>query len=185
MSPRFYIAAAVVVALLQSGALASMIYDRAQRITTGRDVVLESRMRDPRDLFRGHFVTLNLDVGELRTDQVPVDRAFTRNETVFVELEEGDGPFWRARKLWHEIPATAEGVFLKARMQTTPLSGISFYRISFPFDRYFAPKERALEIENIRSDGMLGVILAVSNDGTGYIKGLSIDGKRIYDEPLY
>ena len=70
-------------------------------------------------------------------------------------------------------------------MQTTPLSGISFYRISFPFDRYFAPKERALEIENIRSDGKLGVILVVSTDGTGYIKGLSIDGKRIYDEPLY
>ena len=67
MSPKFYIAAAVVVALLQSGALASMIYDRAQRIATGREVVLESRMRDPRDLFRGHFVTLNLDVGQLRS----------------------------------------------------------------------------------------------------------------------
>lgn len=185
MSLKFYIAAAVIVALVQSAALASMIYDRAQRIMTGREVVLESRMRDPRDLFRGHFVTLNLDVGELPKDGTPVDRAFTRNETVFVELEKGDGPFWRARKLWHQIPAEAEGVFLKGRMQFVPLRGTSLYRLSFPFDRYFAPKERALEIEKNRSDGKLGVILAVGDDGTGYIKGLSVDAVRIYDEPLY
>jgi uncharacterized membrane-anchored protein len=185
MSQRFYITAAVIVALLQSGALASMIYDRAQRIATGREVVLESRMRDPRDLFRGHFVTLNLDVGELLKDQIPVDRAFANNETVFVELEEGDGPFWRARKLWHEIPATAEGVYLKGRMLTATRGATWSYRISFPFDRYFAPKERALDLEKIRRDSKLGVILAVSDDGTGHINGLAIDGKRIYDEPLY
>jgi hypothetical protein len=31
----------------------------------------------------------------------------------------------------------------------------------------------------------LGVILSVADDGTAMIKGLTIEGEKIYEEPLY
>lgn len=57
--------------------------------------------------------------------------------------------------------------------------------LSFPIDRYFAPKDRALELEGINRNGRMGVILALDDSGYGAIKGLMIDGQRIYEEPLY
>ena len=57
--------------------------------------------------------------------------------------------------------------------------------LSFPFDRYFAPKERALELEALDRADRMGVILALDGSGNGVIKGLMIDGARVYEEPLY
>ena len=58
-------------------------------------------------------------------------------------------------------------------------------RISFPFDRYFAPKKRAKELEKFRRDQKLGVVLSLNKEGVGLIKGITVEGKVIYNEPLY
>ena len=185
MSLRYIIVAAAVVALLQSVAIAGMIYDRASKIRDGKEVVVESGMIDPRDLFRGHYVRLNLTVGNVQKDSITIDRTFKSRETVYVELAKGEGLYWQAKKLWHERPATSDGVFLKGVMLWAPRDAKQPYRISFPFDRYFAPKQRALELEGLQRKRRLGVVLAVSPDGSAHIKGISIDDKRILDAPLY
>ena len=57
-------------------------------------------------------------------------------------------------------------------------------RLSLPFDRYFAPKKRAQELEKFRRESRLGVVIALNDDGNGVIKGIMVDGDVIYDEPL-
>lgn len=198
MNRRTFILGAAGIAVLQSGAVGAMIANRARNIANGREVIVESRFVDPRDLFRGHYVALNLVVGELDSNTVEIDREFETGDAVFAELRKGDGVFWTARKLWHEIPQGADAAFLRgtitvnrALATTAPAEGedapepaAQSYRIAFPFDRYFAPKLRAQELEKFRREQQLGVVLSVGEDGSGIIKGITVEGEIIYDEPL-
>lgn len=185
MTRSRFLIAVILTAGLQTGAIAGMMYKYALHINSGREVVVQSGFLDPRDLFRGHYVTLNLAVGNLRSGTVKVDSKFTYREDVFVELKKGDDGFWFAQKLWHEIPTGHNSAFLKGKMRSIPIIKSGSYRITFPQDRYFAPKKRAKELENLRRDRKLGVILAIASDGAGYIKGITVDGKKIYDEPVW
>ncbi len=184
MNKRWFLIGALVVALGQSGAIGSMIYGHASHLANGKEVILESGFIDPRDLFRGHYVRLNLTVGELGKDKVKRDRDFKRNEVVYVELAKSDDIFWKAVKLWHEIPQGSDKAFIKAKMVHSFRTG-GGTRIDFPFDRYFAPKIRAKELEKFRRDQKLGVVLSLNENGEGLIKGITVEGKVIYNEPLY
>ncbi len=184
MKKRWFLIGALVVALGQSGAIGSMIYGHASHLANGKEVVLESGFVDPRDLFRGHYVRLNLTVGELGKDKVKLDRKFKRKDVVYVELAKSDDIFWTATKLWHEIPAGSDKAFIKGKMRSSFGTGATI-RISFPFDRYFAPKKRAKELEKFRRDQKLGVVLSLNEKGEGLIKGITVEGKVIYNEPLY
>lgn len=185
MNRRTFLFGAVGVAVMQSAAVGAMIFNRAQRIANGREVVIESALVDPRDLFRGHFVTLNLTVGTLEQDKIEVDSEFKYNSEVYVELEKGDGVFWIAKKLWHAIPPGSTSAFIKGEVTSVPNTNRKRYRIRFPFDRYFAPRKRAKELEKFRQDQNLGVVLSLDEAGIGYIKGISIQGETIYDEPIF
>ncbi|MBL4891936.1 MAG: GDYXXLXY domain-containing protein [Rhizobiaceae bacterium] len=185
MTRSSFLIAVILTAILQTGAIAGMMYKYALQINSGREVIVQSGFLDPRDLFRGHYVILNLAVGDLRSGTVKTDSRFTYREDVFVELKKGDDGFWFALKLWHEIPTSHDSAFLKGQIRSIPLLRTGRYRITFPQDRYFAPKKRAKELEKLRRDRKLGVILAVTSDGSGFIKGITIDGKKIYDEPVW
>ncbi len=185
MGRKNFLVAAVLVLLLQSAAVGAMIYKRATQLTSGREVVLESGFVDPRDLFRGHYVTLNLVVGDLHRDKIPIDKKFSYKDPVYVQLKKGEDLFWIAQKLWHALPENSDAAFIKGNITSVPRKSTQSYRISFPYDRYFAPKKRAKELEKFRRDRKLGVVLALGKDGSGAIKGITVDGKMIYDEPLY
>jgi len=185
MTKRGFLVGAIIIAVLQTGAVGAMIYNRASQISGGKEVILESGFIDPRDLFRGHYVILNLVVGQLGEHVTEVDKPFSRREIVYVELAKGEDIFWTAKKLWHDLPDNAEGAYIKGKITLIPRGSRRTYRISFPYDRYFAPKKRAKELEKFRRDRKLGVVLALGKDGSGYIKGITVDGEIIYDEPLF
>lgn len=185
MTKRIFLAAAILIALLQSAVIAGMLFKRAAQIESGQEVTLESGFVDPRALFRGHYTRLRLSVGLLNKGTTEIDFAFKRNNDVFVELEKGESDFWVARKLWHEIPSGHVSVFIKGSMGYVPTKNSAVYRISFPQNRYYAPKKRAQELEKYRRDRALGVILSVASNGEAYIKGITVAGEKIYDEPIW
>ena len=185
MVRKSFVLGALLVMVLQSAAIGSMIYKRAMQLQNGAEVVLESGFIDPRDLFRGHYVTLNLTVGDLQKDKIEIDSKFSYKDQVFVELKKGEDIFWVAKKLWHEIPHGSKAAFIKGNIRRVPRKKEQSYRITFSYDRYFAPKKRAKELEKFRRDRKLGVVLALGKNGSGAIKGITVDGEMIYDEPLY
>ena len=180
---RRFLLWAILVAIAQSAVIGWMLVDRARKITTGQEVIVRSRFVDPRDLFRGHYVRLNLNVGELPAETTQIDRDFVFGETVYAELQQTDAGHWDAVKLWH-APDQANGPVLAGTINSSPSNGADRFRILFPFDRYFAPKLRAKELENFQAEDQLGVILSLAPDGSAVIKGLTINGELIYDEPL-
>lgn len=179
-SPRAFIVGALIAATLQTGILVKILYDRASLLSSGNEVVLQSRMVDPRDLFRGHYVSLQLNAGLLDIDKVELVGTVKSSDEVFVELIKSDNGFWTAVRLHQSLPTNSPAELLKAKVRFTG----SRYRLTFPFDRYFAPKIRAKELEKIRNQGTLGVILALDGKGGGMVKGIQVDGVPIYNEPI-
>ncbi|MBV1863206.1 MAG: GDYXXLXY domain-containing protein [Rhodobacteraceae bacterium] len=187
MKFRIFLVGALIAALLQTGALAKIIYDRAELLQNGQEVVLETGFVDPRDLFRGHYVTLNLVVSRVEAKTLSKIDDFSYYDTIYLELEQGEGLFAAAKAVTTSYPENASGPAIKGTARTThsndsPESWLSF---RFPFDRYFAPKLRAKELEKLRGDRKLGIILMLDSKGNGAIKGITIDGEKVYEEPLF
>ena len=174
--------ALVAVLILQIGLIAAMLFERVTTIRNGQEVVLQSRFVDPRDIFRGHYVRLNLVAGTIGKNLPGASEHFSYNDPVYVSLKQGPNGFWIAKALHKNFPGTGEDPVLIGSFGGTQGNTL---RIRFPFDRYFAPKDRAQELEKIRNQQKLGVVLALNGKGGGVIKGLTIDGEIIYDEPLF
>lgn len=181
MPARWLIAGIVAIALLQTAALGKMVTDRAALLRDGVEVVLETGAIDPRDLFRGHFTILNLAITRLDRGDITFDPALEPGAPAYATLAEGADGYWQATGLFATRPdgpaPVIQGVFEYE-------SGAQVF-LSFPFDRYFAPRDRALELEALDRADRMGVILALDGKGNGAIKGLLIDGARVYEEPLF
>lgn len=178
---HWLIAAIALVALFQTAAIGKMVTDRAALLRDGREVVLATGAIDPRDLFRGHYTILNLEITRIPRETVTRDPALEPGAPVYVTLVEGSDGYWRATALSADMPEGQSPVIRGEFNHETTNQII----LSFPFDRYFAPKDRALELEALDRANRLGVILALDGAGNGAIKGLMIDGQRLYEEPLY
>ncbi len=180
MKLSLILAGILAAATIQTGLVGKMITDRAAILRNGTEVRLETGFVDPRDLFRGHYVALRLDISEIQMPAATRDHDFEIGEPVWVEIEPDEDGFWRPVGL--RVEPAENLVTLRGTMSWTSGDAIL---IDFPFDRYFAPKLRAKELENLRRDGKLGIALSVLPDGEAAVKGIVIDGEAIYDEPLY
>lgn len=187
MKLKWFILGAVIAALLQTAALGKIIFDRADLIKNGREVVLQSGMVDPRDLFRGHYVTLNLTIGRIPAVEVTVVGEPEQRHDVWVSLKKGEDEFWVADTLYSEKPEIAASPVIRGEyLSGRPVAGGNqFHSIRFPVNRFFAEKSRAKDLEKVRNDRKLGVVVALSEDGDAAIKGISVAGKLIYNEPVW
>ncbi|MEM8749269.1 MAG: GDYXXLXY domain-containing protein [Pseudomonadota bacterium] len=173
----------IAAAVFQTAVLAFMLVNHQLDIKRGVEVVLESNMRDPRDLFRGHYTRLQLAISRLSHNETAIDTAI-KEGPVYAVLEQGS-PFWRASRITNR--RLENGVFLEGRLTQVRSDGAkpTTVSIEFPFSRYYAQKRRALELERLNRNGRLGIILSVLPDGSAKIKGISVDGTLIADESLF
>ncbi len=182
---------AAVVALALSGVLFWMIWDRAQLLRTGREIVLKTRPVDPRDIFKGHYARLEYDISRMPVEKVAgLRKAWVeKGRVIHVILRPpaagGDG-FWTlagASLSWpREAPPGA--VVMKGRVAYAYSGEV---RARYGIERYYASKKRAREVERLGRDGKkpLGVIVRVSPKGKAAIAGLMIDGRKVWEEPLW
>lgn len=165
-------------ALLQTVALGSMAGDRIWLLKSGQEVVMPVEPVDPRSLFRGDYVRLGF--GFARAIPEARERAF-ESETIYVTLEKAaDGSV-----VYKSVHKAHPG---KVADNQFVLRGIRNHRgwprVRFGFESYFVPEGKGLELEKLATTSKLAVVLAVDGRGRAAIKGLVIDGKRVYDEPL-
>jgi uncharacterized membrane-anchored protein len=184
MRGRFLLGLAVAFAA-QAGIVGAMVYSRVSVLQTGQEVMLRSTFVDPRDIFRGHYVRLNLTVGGI-DDDLPGMKHYAEGTPAYLTLREGRDGFWIAEAVRDSLPGgtapVLRAVTILPRRSGTRETG---RQAVLPFDRYFADYDRAQELETLRREQKLGVILALDGKGGAVIKGLTIDGERVYDEPLW
>lgn len=178
-APKTLLALAVV-ALAQTAVLAWMVIDRITLLRSGREIVLPIVPVDPRDLFRGEYVRLNYAVA--RVPLAPV-QPVKRNETLYVTLEklaEGEWlPVEVSRTLKREDNPSR--IVLKAQSSYSPWLGAT---VRYGIESYFVRQGEGPKLEALARNRKLAVLVAVDKAGTAAIKGLIIDGKLQYEEPL-
>lgn len=195
MKLKWFIAGAGIAGILQTAALGKIVLDHANLLKNGTEVVLQSGMVDPRDLFRGHYVVLDLSISRIPARDVQLVGKPERQQDVWVSLKKGEDEFWVADTIHADFPESPNGPIIRGRYISSSRLTVpgpdddeinsGTHSIRFPVNRFFAEKGRALNLEKVRRDRNLGVVVALSDDGGAAIKGISVEGELIYVESVW
>ncbi len=184
------------VALVQTGALVKIVYDREALLKSGREIVLPVQPVDPRDLFRGDYVILGYDISQVTLPSA-IESAnlgvLRRGDPVYVTLQPVANGGWIVTGLAETYPShgTAGGVTLKGRVTygpftdpRSPSTGAQRVSVRYGIESYFVPEGTGRKLEADVREKKIQAIVAVGSDGTAAIKGLMIDGERHEAPPL-
>lgn len=149
-------------------------------LLTGETVLLRVQPIDPRDLFRGDYVTLSYDISTLRPDELGGDSYFYPDDRIYVELVKDD-PYWRPVATYEDHRQEHKpSVVLKGRVESDGYWGSSSpLRVKYGIEDIFIPEDtgRAIERLSRTSDGRLGVKVVVDRWGNGIARQLVLDGE--------
>ena len=92
----------------------------------------------------------------------------------------------------HAQPVAVSGaeVLIRGRSAATtggsdPRAFCNTLRITYGIEHYFVPEGEGRAIEQARNQDKVAIVAAVTPAGRAAIKRLVIDGKPVYDEPLF
>jgi uncharacterized membrane-anchored protein len=182
--------AAIVVALLQTAFLGYMIESRASILRSGVDVVLKTVPVDPRDLLRGDYVILAYDISTIPADKItggfPTE---AMDAQLSVRLEKQSDGFWGVAEASFGPLAPKDGSVIARSAPfyyyPTPDNPPSSLNVEYGIERYYVPEGEGRVLEEARNASALAVTASVDDDGRMQIRVISIDGKPLYEEPLY
>ena len=177
-------------ALIQAGMIATMVYDRVRVLRGGTEVTLQTRPVDPRDLLRGDYVVLNYDISNVAAGALRDQPADGRE--VFVKLApRADGVHEAVSVHVERVPTSGREVLIRGRVTSGATCGndrrvfCERLQLKYGIEQYFVPEGEGRAIESARNQGKVQIVAAVTRTGRAAIKRLLLDGKPVYDEPLY
>ncbi|MCH8490079.1 MAG: GDYXXLXY domain-containing protein [Oceanicaulis sp.] len=188
----------VLMAVLMTVVLIAMAGLHAAQRAGGTEIRLDMLAVDPRDPLLGHYVVIETELHSLDLNAYgPVQTGFSRGGDVFVTLirDEATGS-WSAASVHDRHPG--EGVVIRGKVERVfelipwiededgervrdrdnPRDEL---RVSYNLERYYASRDEALALEDMREGGRLRLIVSVGRSGDAVIKGLEIDGEDRLD----
>ena len=188
--PRLWLFAAA--GVIQVLLIAFMVGDRVRILRSDTEVILKTRAVDPRDFLRGDYVVLNYDISSAPTGELKDTPVSGPGMLVYVKLARGADGFHQAVSLHREPVAVGPGeALIRGRVDNRSFCGdnrrmfCSSVQLSYGLEKFFVPQGEGREIEKARNDGKVAVVAAVASSGRAAIKRLLLDGKPVYDEPLF
>jgi uncharacterized membrane-anchored protein len=180
--------ALAIIAAAQTAVLAAMVIDRVRLLRTGREITLPIVPVDPRDLFRGEYVRLGYDAGRVPARLLEGPRP-SEGAAFYVTLER-KGETWQPVRITRTLPqeTSPDRIVLKARMSyswPTDGSATATVRVRYGIESYFVPEGQGRKLEDLAREKKMAALVAVDSRGNAAIKGLIIDGKPQYEEPLF
>jgi uncharacterized membrane-anchored protein len=180
------------VALAQSAALFDMVYARDRLLKTGREITLAVRPLDPRDIFRGDYVTLGYDISTLKKSSTETDLDFngvSPGSTAYVTLKAAPGGDWTVTHVGTRYPSqvASDETVLKGRVKYVWNAGNDAemtIQVRYGIENYFIPEGTGRALEDKVRSHKIEAVVAVAADGTAALKGLIVDGERHEDPPL-
>ena len=185
------LAAAILVAALQTAVIGYMVESRASILRNGADIRLKTQPVDPRDLLRGDYVILSYPISAIPksivTGKGPEGGGRTR---LFVRVTPGADGLWSASEAsFAELPAADGSVVLRTLpfdYYTAADGGLpDTLFVRYGIERYYVPEGEGRVLEEARNQEELEVDARVAADGTPQIARLLLRGEPVYDEPLY
>jgi uncharacterized membrane-anchored protein len=172
------------VALAQAAILGWMIWQRAHLLSTGREIVLEVLPVDPRSLFRGDYVALGYDITRIPVTEGPL----RRGSVIYVTLQK-TGERWKPLASSTTKPENLppDQVFIKGRVDyvSAPTQiAAEQATVHYGIEDFFVPEGAGQELEKLVGQKKLDAVIAIDDAGNAGIKGLMVEGNRVYEEPL-
>ncbi|WHO71710.1 GDYXXLXY domain-containing protein [Rhizobium sp. BT03] len=183
-----YLFSAIIVAALQTVILGTVIQSRASILANGTEVLLKTAPVDPRDFLRGDYVVLNYDISSVPVQTVSGGIPAEPGErTLWVRLKKQEDGFWTVTESsFHQLPPLPETVILRSQpFYSGGLAAGDSIRVEYGIERYYVPEGQGKPIEEARNDGNVAISVRVSPAGSAQIRSLVVDGKPVYEEPLY
>lgn len=188
---RWLVPAAIVVAAVQIGFLATMIASRAAILRNGQMVTLEVRPVDPRDLLRGDYVVLAYNISVLPRELFaePPPETIDGEHDIYVRLEEGEDGIWSPVAASIDNPPEPEP--MKGQIDIRGSADPSWWgdaeavRIRYGIERFYVPEGEGRAIEEDMRERKFRMRVAVAEDGTAQIKSFHDADRMLYAEPLY
>lgn len=176
--------------LLQCAILVLMVADRVRILREGREVTLQTRPVDPRDLLRGDYVVLGYDISQLPAGALAGQPTAERNPVMFVKLAPDANGLYQAVSVHAEpVTVTAPEVLIRGRIVyscgSTSRTFCDKLQIRYGLESYFVPEGEGKKLEQARNQQKLRVVAAVLPSGRAAIKRLLLDGEAVYEEPWY
>ncbi|MCX5920907.1 MAG: GDYXXLXY domain-containing protein [Candidatus Melainabacteria bacterium] len=152
----------------------TIVVSQEQHLASGKEVLLKTVPVDPRDLFKGDYVTLSYDINAIDLRKITVDKpSFKEGDLVFVTLDTTDSThIAKPIKFSHTAPK-GDLLFIQGKVNySTEIMHITYEDI----ERYYVPEGTGGVIEQARGKSVL-VKVALNSEGKPLIKQVLIDGK--------
>ncbi|MCO1334409.1 GDYXXLXY domain-containing protein [Microbulbifer sp. OS29] len=139
------------------------MYVKAQiPLWTGQPILVKTVPVDPRSLFRGNYAQLSYPFSLLDKSLFNNRHALRQGEVVYVGLQKKDSGLYDFASVSLEKPHS--GVFLKGRIASLGVWGATDkYRVDYGIEAYFAPKEKALALEEQLRIGAVAELMVTKN----------------------
>jgi uncharacterized membrane-anchored protein len=161
IGPRFDRLALAAAVVFQLSILVAMILGRTVPYVGAQTVLLRVEPVDPRDLFRGDYVTLGYDIS-----RTPAGK-YEPGQSVYVTLvPEVGGRHYRAGEFLAEPPAS--GVYIRGTAQARG-------RATFGIESYYVQEGTGHDYENAVRDHRLWAEIALDGRGTPALTRLVIE----------
>lgn len=160
------IGVALILALgFQCIVLTGMVVSSALPLWTGKQIRVKTVPVDPRSLFRGNYARLAYPFSRVDAEKMPDKNDLRNGEIVYVLLKPGKDDLHEFDRVVLEKPA--HGLFLRGRVQSRHQT----VRIRYGIEAFFAPKEKALQLEkDLQTEGI--AVLMVSKSGKARLKAV-------------
>ncbi len=179
----------IIAVIFQTAILVQMVWTQITLLSSPTEIVLETTPIDPRDLFRGDYVILNYVISSLDQNTVSFGSDLTPGGNAFVIMKAG-APYATPLRITSTLPDSLNAGEAVIRGEVTWIRdpeciGCTSIAISYSINSYFVPEGTGTQIEEYRDERALGVIVSLNNEGDAAIKGLMMDGIKVYDTPLF
>jgi uncharacterized membrane-anchored protein len=161
--------------ITQLAFLAAMGIPHASTVMRGETILLRVIPVDPRDLFRGDYVTLSYEISRVpdggidgmvpgRTGESDSE---WRGRPVYVGLEpEEDGKHFRRTEVHFTPPPT--GSYIRGTLETP-------WRITFGLESYYVQEGKGKAYEEAIREHKLSAVVALAPDGSASLRDLLIE----------
>ena len=145
--------------VLQAGVLTAEFLNSVYPLWTGREIRLKTVPVDPRSLFRGNYARLSYEISRVSLPQDIDPQALRSNELVFVKLIPDKDGFHVYDGV--SLSRPDNGSFIRGRLQRPFVrEGSQAFGVRYGIEAFFAPKKKALALEEQLRDGGVAVVAA-------------------------
>ncbi len=159
----------VLAIVFQFMVLSGMYVSAALPMWTGSEIRVKTIPVDPRSMFRGNYARLRYKFSRIERKQFLKNEELRNGEVVYAVLKPAPDGLYELAQVVLDRPES--GAFIRGRVKSRHgwRRGVRSVQVNYGIEAFFAPKEKALQLEKELRDGGVAVLM-VSAGGKARIK---------------